>query len=273
MNQAKKNDNADLGPLVADLVQNAGVMRNAAVNVENLLQNAGVGANMQNAGVNNNQNLIIDVNMDPNDYNNMVNPVDTSEDTVVSGYVSDIDQPQEENNGDVANDVEDVTADDNNEVDEQPEHAEDNNEGVELRRSTRPHISRTIMQPAMSGKSHNNVQLLQSGLDEKLPTDPILLHDNETEVFAAIMTQVSLRKGIRLWGDKGREAAMKEMTQLHDMSAFFPRDPKSLTREERIKALSSLIFLKQKRTGQVKGRLTGPTNASTSRKKKQHHQQ
>jgi predicted protein tyrosine phosphatase len=41
---------------------------------------------------------------------------------------------------------------------------------------------------------------------------------------------------------------MKEMQQLHDMDTFFPRDPKSLTREERIKALSSLIFLKEKQT-------------------------
>ena len=38
------------------------------------------------------------------------------------------------------------------------------------------------------------------------------------------------------------------------MHTFIPRDPKSLTREERRKALSSLIFLKEKDTGEVKGR-------------------
>eukprot|EP00804_Cyclotella_cryptica_P030533 CCRYP_020167-RC/>CCRYP_020167-RC protein AED:0.22 eAED:0.15 QI:0/-1/0/1/-1/0/1/0/594 len=38
------------------------------------------------------------------------------------------------------------------------------------------------------------------------------------------------------------------------MRTFFPRDPKTLTREERRKALSSLIFLKEKDTGEVKGR-------------------
>ena len=57
-----------------------------------------------------------------------------------------------------------------------------------------------------------------------------------------------------MWGDRARDAAVSEMTQLHDMSAFFPRDPKSLTREERVKALSSLIFLKEKRSGKIKGR-------------------
>eukprot|EP00804_Cyclotella_cryptica_P017574 CCRYP_006738-RC/>CCRYP_006738-RC protein AED:0.40 eAED:0.33 QI:0/-1/0/1/-1/1/1/0/582 len=44
------------------------------------------------------------------------------------------------------------------------------------------------------------------------------------------------------------------MQQLHDMKTFFPRDPKTLTRDERRKALSSLIFLKEKDTGEVKGR-------------------
>ena len=44
------------------------------------------------------------------------------------------------------------------------------------------------------------------------------------------------------------------MQQLHDMDTFFPRDPKTLTREEQIKALLSLIFLKQKHTGEVKSR-------------------
>ena len=44
------------------------------------------------------------------------------------------------------------------------------------------------------------------------------------------------------------------MKQLHDMDTFFPRDPKSLTREERIQALSSLIFIKEKNNGDIKGR-------------------
>eukprot|EP00804_Cyclotella_cryptica_P004759 CCRYP_016242-RA/>CCRYP_016242-RA protein AED:0.40 eAED:0.39 QI:0/0/0/1/0/0/2/0/190 len=38
------------------------------------------------------------------------------------------------------------------------------------------------------------------------------------------------------------------------MRTFIPRDPRSLTSEERKKALSSLIFLKEKETGEVKGR-------------------
>lgn len=42
------------------------------------------------------------------------------------------------------------------------------------------------------------------------------------------------------------------MRQLRDMDTFFPRNPKTLTREERIKALSTLIFPKEKSTGEIK---------------------
>ena len=55
-----------------------------------------------------------------------------------------------------------------------------------------------------------------------------------------------------MFGDKGEKNTLKEMKQLHDMDTFFPRDPKSLTREERMKALSSLIFLKEKNSREVK---------------------
>ena len=38
------------------------------------------------------------------------------------------------------------------------------------------------------------------------------------------------------------------------MDTFIPRDPKTLTREERTKALSTLIFLKEKANKDVKSR-------------------
>eukprot|EP00804_Cyclotella_cryptica_P002489 CCRYP_018085-RG/>CCRYP_018085-RG protein AED:0.29 eAED:0.29 QI:0/-1/0/1/-1/1/1/0/626 len=68
------------------------------------------------------------------------------------------------------------------------------------------------------------------------------------------MVQLSLREGLQRFGQRGKEGALKEMRQLHDMKTFFPRDPKTLTREERKRALSSLIFLKEKESGEVKGR-------------------
>ena len=41
---------------------------------------------------------------------------------------------------------------------------------------------------------------------------------------------------------------------MHDLSAFFPREAKSLTKEERVKALRTLIFLKEKRDKSIKSK-------------------
>lgn len=65
---------------------------------------------------------------------------------------------------------------------------------------------------------------------------------------------MSLKEGIRLFGERTKDGATKEMRQLHEMNTFSPREARSLTKEERIKALSSLIFLKEKSNGDIKGR-------------------
>lgn len=57
----------------------------------------------------------------------------------------------------------------------------------------------------------------------------ILVHEDEVQVVGAIMMQLSLKQGIMQFGGKAREGAMKE--------PFSPRDPRTLTKEERIRAL------------------------------------
>ena len=66
-----------------------------------------------------------------------------------------------------------------------------------------------------------------------------------------------------MFGEKGRKAAFGEMKQLHDRKAFCPVDVKSLTQQERTRALESLIFLVEKRDGTVKARTCA--NGSTQR--------
>lgn len=60
------------------------------------------------------------------------------------------------------------------------------------------------------------------------------------------MTQLGLKQGIKTLGVRAEDEAFNEMKQLHDMVTFFPRDPKTLTHDERIQALSSLLLLKEK---------------------------
>ena len=68
------------------------------------------------------------------------------------------------------------------------------------------------------------------------------------------MTQYSLNKGLKEFGDRREEAVVKQLSSLKDMDTFFPMDAKTLTKERRFKAISSLIFLKEKRDRAIKGR-------------------
>ena len=73
----------------------------------------------------------------------------------------------------------------------------------------------------------------------------------------------SLAKGLQKYGEKGKQAAMKEMQQLHERTVFEPISIDELTTIERKRALESLIFLTEKRDGNVKGRTCA--NGSTQR--------
>mmetsp|Transcript_13737 Transcript_13737/g.25139 ORF Transcript_13737/g.25139 Transcript_13737/m.25139 type:complete len:82 (-) Transcript_13737:681-926(-) len=51
-----------------------------------------------------------------------------------------------------------------------------------------------------------------------------------------------------------KQVALKESQQVHDLSTFTPKHAHELTKEQKRKALQSLIFLKQKNKGDIKGR-------------------
>ena len=66
--------------------------------------------------------------------------------------------------------------------------------------------------------------------------------------------QYSLKAGLKRFGSRGDSAVTKELSQLHTLNCFRPRDPQTLTRNDRRNALTSLMFLTEKRTGKVKAR-------------------
>ena len=78
--------------------------------------------------------------------------------------------------------------------------------------------------------------------------------EEELGVMAYLLTQYNLKPGLRKFGTRGEKAALKEMTQLHIMDTWTPMDAGKLSREQRMRALSSLLLLKEKRTGDIKGR-------------------
>ena len=73
----------------------------------------------------------------------------------------------------------------------------------------------------------------------------------------------SLKKGIQKFGDKGRQAALKEMKQIHNGECFKPIHKETLNPTERKQALESLMFLTEKKSGAVKARHCA--NGSTQR--------
>jgi hypothetical protein len=67
--------------------------------------------------------------------------------------------------------------------------------------------------------------------------------------------QYILQRGIKKFGQAGREAAVKEATQLYKRNCFEPILPKDMTQQERKKAQDAIMFLAEKRDGSIKGRM------------------
>ncbi len=78
--------------------------------------------------------------------------------------------------------------------------------------------------------------------------------EEEMGVWVYLMIQYNLKPGLKKFGVRGQNAAVKELTSLHVMDTWTPMFAEHLSREQRMRALSSLLFLKEKRTGDVKGR-------------------
>ena len=69
-----------------------------------------------------------------------------------------------------------------------------------------------------------------------------------------LMEQMSAKKGLRRFSQKGADALMKELQQHIDWRVMHPRNATALSQSEKYSALKDLMFLKEKRCGKVKGR-------------------
>ena len=49
------------------------------------------------------------------------------------------------------------------------------------------------------------------------------VREEDLPYFGVMMTQLSLKQGLQVFGKKGEESALKEMKQLHDMHTFFSK--------------------------------------------------
>jgi hypothetical protein len=67
--------------------------------------------------------------------------------------------------------------------------------------------------------------------------------------------QYILQQGLKKFGKRGGDAAVKEVEQMYKRTCFEPISIKDMTSSERKKAQQALMFLCEKRDGTIKGRL------------------
>jgi hypothetical protein len=65
---------------------------------------------------------------------------------------------------------------------------------------------------------------------------------------------MSMKKGLKMFGEDGVQAVKKEMLQLHERKVMEPKHAAELSSEQKREALAYLMFLKQKRCSKIKGR-------------------
>ncbi len=72
---------------------------------------------------------------------------------------------------------------------------------------------------------------------------------------ASFSQQYIVQHGLKKFGQRGVDAATKEMDQLYRQNCFTPIDVSSMTQEERRKTVEALMFLTEKRDKTIKGRM------------------
>ena len=92
----------------------------------------------------------------------------------------------------------------------------------------------------------------------------------EEYALGVIMMQYSIKAGLKKFGIKGEEAVSKEIKQLHDMLTFYLVFEASLTKQQKQDAVASLMFLKEKRDSQIKGRGCANCIKQWNNKNKEH---
>ena len=72
------------------------------------------------------------------------------------------------------------------------------------------------------------------------------VNDEDDDEVPLATPQMSMKKGIKVFGNDGVNAVKKELKQLHDRKVMEPKLGTELTGEQKAEALAYLMFLKRK---------------------------
>jgi hypothetical protein len=192
-------------------------------------------------------------------------------------YDGEEDQDQEDHNQEESdNDIDDHVGNTANQEDDHSDvedleyldqqqdeiEAEGNNDlqETEQRRSTR---EVRITQRLQDYRQETGKNYLQHGLDTIEYNEMnvralahIIIHQKESATINELScaTTYSLKTAIKKFGDNAKDAAKKEMKQLHDRECWKPIDIQTLTKTERSRAMETIFFITEKSDKKLKGR-------------------
>ena len=83
------------------------------------------------------------------------------------------------------------------------------------------------------------------------------------DLVTSVLTQYHVSKGLKSYGNKGVEAVLKELQQLHDCMIIEQKFHQDLDKKDKTNLLRYLMFLKEKQERKIKGR--GCTNRQKQR--------
>ncbi len=133
-----------------------------------------------------------------------------------------------------------------------------------LRRSTRVSNKPKKYEPTMTGTKYSYAVMQLETQGVLNPDAHMFVQEDfyqaDPDVVASVMTQLSLKSGLKEWGDKAYEAVSLEMKQLHFRNTFKPKRWSKLSKIQRQTVLESHMFLKEKRDGKIKGRTVAGGN-------------
>ena len=134
-----------------------------------------------------------------------------------------------------------------------------------VRKSTRVRVqAKPAYIPSMKGNKYAHAMTQMESEGALYPDAHMFFNEcmeqSEPDVVAMIMTQLSLKSGLKQWGKPAKEAVKSEMKQLHFRDTFKPLHWQEMTPTQKGSVLESHMFLKEKRDGKIKGRTVAGGN-------------
>ena len=133
-----------------------------------------------------------------------------------------------------------------------------------VRRSSRQRFQPARLIPTHTGKAYQSTAATNITQTQPVLPPDYHLSNHYALVSHYVMTQLSMKAGLKRWKEKGVKAITSELEQLHFRDTFEPMHPEQLNKKEYGKVLESHLFLKQKRDLSVKGRMVAGGNKQRS---------